>query len=73
MDGGTLDEEGRGRCLIPHLEIQFVLACRYHKCLGHSKLQFAIEGKIELSLTGNGDRLFVFEVKLVRELYRHIV
>ena len=72
-DGFTLDVEGRGRGLVPHLQVQLVVALRHDKGLWHAKLQFAVECQIELTFSGNADGLVTFQGEGFRKFYRDVV
>ena len=73
VDSFPIHEQGWGRGLVPHLQIQLMLAFRHDKGLGHAKLQFAVESQIKLTLGGNTDRLFPFKGESFAEFYRDVV
>ena len=62
MDGCAFDEEGRGRRLVPYLQVELVLASR-NPIGGSRKLQLTINGEVVLPLTSDGDGLLLFEGK----------
>ncbi len=54
-DAFSIYKQSRWCRLVPHLDIQFVVALGDD---GHTKLQLAVERQIILTLGGNADSLF---------------
>ena len=67
MDGIAVDEEGWRRGLVPNLDVELVLASGDGVFFSR-KLEFAVDGEVELAFDSNGNRLPVVESESLREL-----